>query len=185
VALFERPPCPYNTRIVPTRTLIQDHGRGLSWLFPIYPTLCHLFFIPHLPPTIGHLRPFFSTTFPLYANISFVFIYIPAKPKGVSRPSFVFNNIPALCRQKEFFFGVDRAFLGRRTNCASDAGTSRRSTGIRSPSPSPCLSSPTYHLPHTNYRIINNISALYSYLLCFHRHSRFIPKFYKVVLCFQ
>jgi hypothetical protein len=45
VVLFERPPCPYNTRIVPTRTLIQDHDRGLSWLLPTSPR----------PPSVARL----------------------------------------------------------------------------------------------------------------------------------
>ena len=54
VVLFERPPCPYNTRIVPTRALIQDHDRGLSWLFPTSPrppTACFSFPTCHLPPS--------------------------------------------------------------------------------------------------------------------------------------
>jgi hypothetical protein len=40
----------------------------------------------------------FSTTFPPYANISFVFIYIPASVQSLPRSSFVFSNIPASSR---------------------------------------------------------------------------------------
>ena len=67
VVLFERPPCPYNTRIVPTRTLIQGRGRGLSWFFLIY-----LYPLPSVflsQPTTYYMLPM----------------------------SFIFNNIPALC----------------------------------------------------------------------------------------
>ena len=67
VELFERPPCPYNTRIVPTRTLIQGRGRGLSWFFLIY-----LYPLPSVflsQPTTYYMLPM----------------------------SFIFNNIPALC----------------------------------------------------------------------------------------
>jgi len=63
-----------------------------------------LFFIPHLRPTIYHLPPLFSKTFPPSADISFVFIYIPAKPQSFSQRSFVFNNIPASVRQKRILF---------------------------------------------------------------------------------
>ena len=83
VVLFERPPCPYNTRIVPTRTLIQDHDRGLSWLFPTSPrppTACFSFptyDLPHatyLPCFHQHSRlllisPLFSYTFPLSPRV--------------------------------------------------------------------------------------------------------------------
>jgi len=59
----------------------------------------------------------FSTKLPLSARISFIFKYIPASPLSFPQPSFVFNDIPALLRQKkEFFFKVGGAFLSRRAN---------------------------------------------------------------------
>ena len=45
------------------------------------------------------------------------------------------------------------------------------------------------HLPPTTYRLspflFNNIPAFYSYLLCFHGHSRFTARFSAALLCFQ
>ena len=55
---------------------------------------------PNLPPTTYHLPPFFSTTFPLYARISFVINNIPAFYRGIRGRSFVFNDIPASLVQK-------------------------------------------------------------------------------------
>jgi hypothetical protein len=95
VVLFECPPCPYNTRIVPSRTLIQNQRSRLVLALPhLPPATCFSF------PTYHLLTTFFSTTFPLSDYISFIFIYIPAKLQSFSQPSFVFNNIPASVRQK-------------------------------------------------------------------------------------
>jgi len=60
----------------------------------------------HCPHTTYHLPhtdypPFFSITFPPSTRISCVFMDIPASRHGFPRPSFVFNNIRALYRQKK------------------------------------------------------------------------------------
>jgi len=61
-----------------------------------------------------HLSPLFSPTFPPYANISFVFIYIPSSVQSLPQSSFVFNNIPASFGQKRKFSSRLVGFLGRQ-----------------------------------------------------------------------
>ena len=97
-------------------------------------------------------------TFPLYARISFVFKYIPASPPSFQQPSFVFNNIPALLRQKKNSFSrlvglslavgqIERVMLAR-------AGGARAFVP-RFPAPVflPHLPPTTYHLPYSPFTI--------------------------------
>ena len=61
-----------------------------------------------------NLSPLFSATFSPYANISFVFIYIPASVQSLPQSSFVFSNVPASFGQKRKFSSRLVGFLGRQ-----------------------------------------------------------------------